>query len=133
MTVRTEILRAMRILEGKHGGDTFQLKVNRQQVLSQDSTLNISSIKTHIVPAMCVNAPKNHAIPYQDLVRVGHGMYRLNSSIVNQNQLLMVNIAMHKLIMKQPSKQILNRDVKFIIRTESKKLGELHISKGATE
>ena len=59
MTVRAEILRAMRILEGKHGGDTFQLKVIRQQVLSQDSTLNVSSINTHIVSAMCVNAPKN--------------------------------------------------------------------------
>ncbi len=85
MTVRAEILRAMRILEGKFGGDTFQLKVIRQQVLSQDSTLNVNSINTHIGSFMCANAPKNHAIQYPDLIRVGHGLYRLNHLTATEN------------------------------------------------
>jgi hypothetical protein len=44
-----------------------------------------------------------------------------------------VRMAIHKLVMKQPSEQILNRDVEFIVRADGKKLGELHISKGAIE
>jgi len=68
LTVRFEILRAMRILEGKLATDTFQLKAIRRQVLTQNSSLNVNSINTHIVSAMCVNAPKNHAIQYPDLL-----------------------------------------------------------------
>ena len=80
LTIRSEILKAMRILEGKFGGDTFQLMAIRRQVLVQNSSLNVNSINTHIVSAMCVNAPKNHAIQYPDLFRVGRGLYKLNRS-----------------------------------------------------
>lgn len=39
----------------------------------------------------------------------------------------------HKVTMKQPREQILNKDVVFIVREGAKKLGELHVSKGSIE
>ncbi|MCL4199472.1 MAG: hypothetical protein KJZ69_18415 [Phycisphaerales bacterium] len=36
-----------------------------------------STIRTHIVSRLCANAPDNHAVTYDDLVRVDHGVYRL--------------------------------------------------------
>lgn len=35
-----------------------------------------STIRTHVTSRMCVNAPRNHAITYNDFERVGH-RYRL--------------------------------------------------------
>lgn len=36
-----------------------------------------STIRTHICSRMCANAPDHHAVVFNDLVRVGHGLYRL--------------------------------------------------------
>jgi hypothetical protein len=36
-----------------------------------------STIRTHIVSALCVNAPRHHATTYQDLFRVDRGLYEL--------------------------------------------------------
>lgn len=35
-----------------------------------------STIRTHIASRMCVNAPDNHAVTYQDLERTERGQYR---------------------------------------------------------
>ena len=78
MTVRAEILKAMSILQAKDGRDTFSLKEITQQVLSQTKVYKKSSIGTHIVSSMCVNAPENHLIRYPDLIRVGYGLYKLD-------------------------------------------------------
>ena len=42
-------------------------------------------------------------------------------------------MATHRVIMRQPSEQIVSVDVEFIIREGGKKLGELHVSKGSIE
>ena len=39
-----------------------------------------STIRTHIVSAMCINAPANHAVRYPDLRRVDRGRYVLAES-----------------------------------------------------
>jgi len=42
-------------------------------------------------------------------------------------------MATHRVIMRQPREQIVNTDIEFIIREETSKLGELHVSKGSIE
>lgn len=36
-----------------------------------------STIRTHIASRMCKDAPKNHAVKYDDMQRVRRGVYRL--------------------------------------------------------
>ena len=43
----------------------------------RDSTYSESTIRTHVTSRMCANAPDNHGTTYDDLVRVGRGLYRL--------------------------------------------------------
>ena len=42
-------------------------------------------------------------------------------------------MATHRVIMRQTREQIVNTDIEFIIREETSKLGELHVSKGSIE
>ncbi len=42
-------------------------------------------------------------------------------------------MAKHTITMRQPTEQILNKDVEFVIRENGRKLGELHVSKGSIE
>ncbi len=42
-------------------------------------------------------------------------------------------MATHRVIMRQPSEQVVSVDIEFIIREGDKKLGELHVSKGSIE
>lgn len=39
----------------------------------------------------------------------------------------------HKVTMRQPKEEILNRDIVFVVKKDRKKLGELHVSKGSIE
>ncbi len=76
MTCRDEILDAVVALERRHGRDTFSPAEVVAEVLARGSQHPESTIRTHIVSAMCVNAPPNHAVRYPDLERVGRGQYR---------------------------------------------------------
>jgi hypothetical protein len=42
-------------------------------------------------------------------------------------------MASHAISMKQPQEVILGKDVRFIIKRDGRKLGELHVSKGNLE
>lgn len=75
-TCREEILDAFATLERRHGRDTFSPAELVAEVLARGSTHPESTIRTHVVSAMCVNAPPNHAVRYPDLERVGRGRYR---------------------------------------------------------
>jgi hypothetical protein len=75
-TCREEILEAFAALERRHGRDTFAPAELVAEVLARGSEHRESTIRTHIVSAMCVNAPPNHAVRYRDLERVGAGRYR---------------------------------------------------------
>ncbi len=42
-------------------------------------------------------------------------------------------MAVHKVIMRQPSQLDVNVDIEFIVKEDGKKIGELHVSKGSIE
>lgn len=73
---RLEILRAFQELERKTGRESFTPQEVLDQLRAVDSPYNVSTIRTHIVSRMCVEAPKNHGTTYADLSRVARGRYR---------------------------------------------------------
>jgi hypothetical protein len=42
-------------------------------------------------------------------------------------------VAVHKVIMRQPSQLDVSVDIEFIVKEDGKKIGELHVSKGSIE
>lgn len=77
VTCRDDVLAAMHALVQRHGRDVFKLEDIVLEVESRGTSAKESTIRTHIVSAMCVNAPANHAVRYPDLIRVDRAMYRL--------------------------------------------------------
>ena len=61
------------------GNDRFRPQDVIREMRERGSRFKESTIRTHVVSRMCVNAPKNHAVTYDDLVRVAHGLYKLNN------------------------------------------------------
>ena len=78
VTVRSEILKAMNLLEAKTGRDTFSPKEIIRQVQSQTIDCHEPALRTHITSWMCVNTVTCHGGLYPDLFKVSHGLYRLN-------------------------------------------------------
>jgi hypothetical protein len=76
-TARDEILSAMRSLRSRHGRDVFKLDEIVQEVFARGSSYADSTIRTHVVSRMCVDARPNHAVVYDDLERVSPAHYRL--------------------------------------------------------
>lgn len=76
MTARQEILEALPALRGRLGRDTFTPQDVIDELHRRGTTLSDSTIRTHVVSRMCGDAPDNHAVVYDDLERVGHGVYR---------------------------------------------------------
>ncbi len=75
MTARDEILETIR--------------ANHLEVFTPDEIVSLmqragtryqpSTIRTHIVSRLCKNAPDNHQSTYEDIERVGRGVYKLIS------------------------------------------------------
>lgn len=80
MTCRDDVLAAFARLMARTSREAFSLKEVVREVRSQGSSYRESTIRTHITSRMCANAPDHHAVVYDDLERVGHGLYRLRSS-----------------------------------------------------
>ena len=78
MTARRGILEAARDLTAR-GNSPFSPKDIINELHRRGTRYPESTIRTHIVSAMCINAPTNHAVTYADLRRVGHGQYELVS------------------------------------------------------
>jgi hypothetical protein len=73
---REQILNAVNAIT--HGGHrTFTTAEVVAELRRRGTEIADSTIRTHVSSRMCANAPKNHAITYDDFVRVGHGEYRL--------------------------------------------------------
>ena len=72
-TCRQEVLDAMVRLECRHGRMSFSPAEIVAEVASRGVGHAVSTVQTHIVSAMCKNAPANHAVRYEDLERVGPG------------------------------------------------------------
>lgn len=76
MTARTEILNALPGIESRSGDGTFSPQDVIDELRRRGSTLAESTIRTHVVSRMCVNAASNHAVVYADVERVAFGRYR---------------------------------------------------------
>ena len=77
MTCRDEVIEAMVRLERRHGKVVFQLSEILKEVLTKTDQYKESTIRTHISAHMCAQAPVNAAVVYDDLDRVGWGLYKL--------------------------------------------------------
>ena len=75
-TCRSEILESFAALEQRHGREAFSPAEILAEVRARGGQHPDSTVRTHIVSSMCVNAPANHAVRYPDLERVGRGLYR---------------------------------------------------------
>jgi hypothetical protein len=75
-TARSQILEAAHSLT-ERGVVPFSPAQLIIELRERGSMYPDSTLRTHIVAAMCVNAPDNHAVRYPDLERVSRGQYRL--------------------------------------------------------
>lgn len=76
MTARDEILAALPALRARLGSDVFSVDEVVNELARRGSRYRPSTIRTHVVSRMCRNAPAHHAVTYDDLERVGPGLYR---------------------------------------------------------
>lgn len=76
MTARDEILEALPGLRLRLGTDVFTPEDLIEELARQGSSYQPSTIRTHVVSRMCRDAPDHHAVTYDDLERVGPGLYR---------------------------------------------------------
>lgn len=76
VTARREILDAAKALT-QRGQSPFSPLQLVNETLQRGTNYPESTLRTHIVSAMCVNAPTNHAVKYPDLFRVSRGQYIL--------------------------------------------------------
>lgn len=78
MTARTEILDALPALRARLGRATFTPAEVVDELQRRGTTLAPRTIRTHVTSRMCSNAPDNHAVVFEDLIRVARGLYRLS-------------------------------------------------------
>ncbi len=74
MTARDEILDTI----SQHRLDNFTIQEIIDLMQKAGTRYEESTIRTHISSKMCKDAPVHHQTVYNDLVRIGHGLYRLN-------------------------------------------------------
>lgn len=78
MTVRQEVLEVARDLTARG-----LVPFSPQQVIDElrrcGTSYQESSIRTHVVDFMCIDASTKHGVSYPDLRRVGRGQYGLAS------------------------------------------------------
>jgi len=77
MRCRDEVLVCAASLAGATTQGTFTIKDMINCMKSKGTLYAESTIRTHVSSRMCGDAPDNHEVSYDDLERVGHGMYRL--------------------------------------------------------
>lgn len=75
MTAREEILLAIDAVKASDG--TFTVMHVVRELGRRGSEFKESTIRTHIVSRMCVDAPNHHGTTFDDLERVDRGTYRL--------------------------------------------------------
>ena len=79
-TAREAVLAAARTLASRSPDGTFTVAEVVNEVRRRDGRLADSTVRTHVISRMCVNAPDHHATVFPDLERVDRGRYRLTRS-----------------------------------------------------
>jgi hypothetical protein len=77
VTARSEVLDAARSLAARAADGTFTPDEVVRELRRRGSTYAESTIRTHVVSRMCVDANDNHGVTYDDLERAGDDRYRL--------------------------------------------------------
>jgi hypothetical protein len=75
---RDEILDAFKELTLLTGFEEFAVPDVIEMMRVRGTRYSENTIRTHITSRMCANAPNHHAVTYDDLIRTGKGLYRLN-------------------------------------------------------
>jgi hypothetical protein len=75
-TCRKQVLEAFARLERRHGRTVFSPWEVIQEVCAVTDEYPEATIRTEIVSRMCAQAPVHHAVTYNDLDRVGRGLYK---------------------------------------------------------
>jgi hypothetical protein len=75
-TCRDEILSVVRHIIQVKGSNEFKVSEVIENMRKQKATYSESTIRTHIVSKCCVNAPRHHAIVFNDFERIGRGLYK---------------------------------------------------------
>ncbi len=77
MTCRDEILHCARELVQRSGRNEFSIQEVVDCMESEGTQYKQSTIRTHITSRLCINSPNHHGVIYNDLERIGTGIYRL--------------------------------------------------------
>ena len=75
MTARDEILDALPAICARVGSEVFAPQDVIDELQRRGTRYKTSTIRTHVVSRMCADAPDHHARTYDDLERVGAGLY----------------------------------------------------------
>jgi hypothetical protein len=78
MTCRDEILACIEEITAHTGMAEFSAAQIIECMRARGSRYKVSTIQTHLSSRMRVDAPKNHATKYDDIIQVQHGLYRLH-------------------------------------------------------
>jgi hypothetical protein len=74
-TCREAVLDAFMRLERRQGRRAFRVGEIVAETLAGDPQFKGSPVRTHGTSRMCADAPDHHAVTYDDLDRVGPGLY----------------------------------------------------------
>ena len=77
MTCRDDILAVARELSDAHPSGTFSVQGVLGVLRARQTPYSDADIRRHISVYMCANAVGRHAAQFQDLERVGHGLFKL--------------------------------------------------------
>ena len=79
MTCRDEILTCANKIIQRSGINEFSLQEIIVFMKSIGTNYKEGTIRTHVTSRMCANAPKHHAVKYDDFERISHGLYKLKN------------------------------------------------------
>jgi translation initiation factor RLI1 len=77
MTCRDEIIDCIRQIIQQKGQNEFTIQEVVGYMQARNTRYRESTIRTHVASRMCSNTPEHHAVTYDDLDRIGYGVYRL--------------------------------------------------------
>lgn len=77
MTCRDEILTVANKLAEQSDNGEFILEDVLAALKNLGSKYTESTIRTHVSSRLCSNAPDNHAVTYNDLIRINSSTYKL--------------------------------------------------------
>lgn len=76
MTCRDEVLAAFQRLISRTSRQAFTPAEIVREVTAVTYAYRESTIRTHVVSRMCANASDHHDVDYDDLERLGRGLYQ---------------------------------------------------------